>query len=219
MARSRRMSATTPSRTWARPNTECRFPWAANRRPCAAAQRTVAATSSADAGSRTLRCPVREVPKSSAAAARARSSRRISPSSDGGDGRFLVGDGATVGDRLPAVLNGLTLEKAPARPAHRAPVGSRIYRVAILWIVPEHRAKEAPWTASAMGARPPLQDLHGWHRHGDSIWRTYQFDDFPSAVQFVGRVADATGPTGHQPDIAIRGGRVTLELNPTVGTG
>ena len=63
----------------------------------------------------------------------------------------------------------------------------------------------------------PLQDLRGWHRHGDSIWRTYQFDDFPSAVQFVGRVADATGPTGHQPDIAIRGGRVTLELNPTVG--
>ena len=64
-----------------------------------------------------------------------------------------------------------------------------------------------------------LRDLHGWHRHGDSIWRTYQFDDFPSAVQFVGRVADATGPTGRQPDIAIRGGRVTLELNPTAGAG
>jgi 4a-hydroxytetrahydrobiopterin dehydratase len=62
-----------------------------------------------------------------------------------------------------------------------------------------------------------LRDLPGWHRHGDSIWRTYQFDDFPSAAQFVGRVADATGPTGHQPDIAVRGGRVTLELNPTAG--
>lgn len=61
-----------------------------------------------------------------------------------------------------------------------------------------------------------LRNLHGWHRHGDSIWRSYQFDDFPSAAQFVGRVADAAGPTGHQPDIAIRGGRVTLELHPTV---
>jgi pterin-4a-carbinolamine dehydratase len=62
-----------------------------------------------------------------------------------------------------------------------------------------------------------LRDLHGWHRRGDGIWRTYRFDDFASAAQFVGRVADATGPTGHQPDIAIRGGRVTLELNPASG--
>jgi hypothetical protein len=54
------MSATTPSRTWARPNTECRCPWAANERPRSAAQRTAAATSSSDAG--------------------------ISPSSGGGDG-------------------------------------------------------------------------------------------------------------------------------------
>ena len=63
-----------------------------------------------------------------------------------------------------------------------------------------------------------LRDLQGWQRHGDSIWRTYQFDDFGSAAQFVGRVADATGATGHQPDIAIRGGRVTLEIAPRTGT-
>jgi 4a-hydroxytetrahydrobiopterin dehydratase len=62
-----------------------------------------------------------------------------------------------------------------------------------------------------------VQDLQGWQRHGDGIWRTYQFDDFASAAQFVGRVADATGSTGHQPDIAIRGGRVTLELVPAAG--
>ena len=65
---------------------------------------------------------------------------------------------------------------------------------------------------------PLLRDLQGWQRHGDSIWRAYQFDDFGSAAQFVGRVADATGPTGHQPDIAIRGGRVTLELAPRTGS-
>jgi pterin-4a-carbinolamine dehydratase len=65
---------------------------------------------------------------------------------------------------------------------------------------------------------PLLGDLPGWQRHGDSIWRAYQFDDFGSAAVFVGRVADATGPTGHQPDIAIRGGRVTLELHPAAGT-
>jgi pterin-4a-carbinolamine dehydratase len=50
------------------------------------------------------------------------------------------------------------------------------------------------------------------------IWRTYQFDDFASATLFVGRVADATAAGGHQPDIAIRGGRVTLELAPRAGS-
>ena len=63
-----------------------------------------------------------------------------------------------------------------------------------------------------------LQELPGWQREGDSIWRTYQFDDFASATLFVGRVADATAAAGHQPDIAIRGGRVTLELAPRTGT-
>ena len=63
-----------------------------------------------------------------------------------------------------------------------------------------------------------LEGLPGWQRHGDSIWKTYQFDDFATAALFVGRVADATAAAGHQPDIAIRGGRVTLELTPATGT-
>ena len=63
-----------------------------------------------------------------------------------------------------------------------------------------------------------LRDLPGWQRDGDSIWKTYQFDDFASAALFVSRVADATAGAGHQPDIAIRGGQVTLELTPRTGT-
>lgn len=63
-----------------------------------------------------------------------------------------------------------------------------------------------------------LRDL-GWQRRGDSMWKTLVFDDFRSAAVFVGRVADATGSTGHQPDITIRGGRVTLELVPRAGVG
>lgn len=64
----------------------------------------------------------------------------------------------------------------------------------------------------------PWRGCPGWRRHGDSIWKTYQFDDFDTAALFVGRVADATAGAGHQPDIAIRGGRVTLELVPRTGT-
>jgi 4a-hydroxytetrahydrobiopterin dehydratase len=62
-----------------------------------------------------------------------------------------------------------------------------------------------------------LHDLPGWQRHGDSIWKTYQFDDFASAALFVSRVADATAGAGHQPDVTIRGGRITLELAARAG--
>jgi 4a-hydroxytetrahydrobiopterin dehydratase len=63
-----------------------------------------------------------------------------------------------------------------------------------------------------------MQELPGWQRHGDNIRKIYQFDDFAAATLFVGRVADATAAAGHQPDIAIRGGQVTLELVPRVGS-
>ena len=62
-----------------------------------------------------------------------------------------------------------------------------------------------------------LQDLPGWERHGNSIQKTYDFDDFGSAALFVSRVADAAAAVGRQPDIAIHGSRVTLELTPNVG--
>ena len=73
-------------------------------------------------------------------------------------------------------------------------------------------------TTSEEALARALEGLPGWQRHGDSIWKTYQFDDFDTAALFVGRVADATAGTGHQPDIAVHGGRVTLELAPRVGT-
>jgi 4a-hydroxytetrahydrobiopterin dehydratase len=62
-----------------------------------------------------------------------------------------------------------------------------------------------------------VHDLPGWERHGNSIQKTYHFDDFGSATRFVGRVADAAVAAGRQPDIAIHRSRVTLELNPSPG--
>jgi 4a-hydroxytetrahydrobiopterin dehydratase len=75
--------------------------------------------------------------------------------------------------------------------------------------------KEAPvdTTVDETLART-LQDLPGWERHGKGIRKTYHFDDFASAAQFVGRVADAAAAVGRQPNIAIDGSRVTLELTP-----
>jgi 4a-hydroxytetrahydrobiopterin dehydratase len=60
-----------------------------------------------------------------------------------------------------------------------------------------------------------LGELPGWERHGTSIHKTYQFDDFSSAAQFASRVADAAAAAGRQPDILIHGPRVSLELSPS----
>jgi 4a-hydroxytetrahydrobiopterin dehydratase len=71
-------------------------------------------------------------------------------------------------------------------------------------------------TAGGTLARAP-HDLPGWERHGSGIRRTYTFDDFASAAQFVGRVADAAVAVGRQPNVAIVGSHVTLELTPDPG--
>ncbi|MFG0330477.1 MAG: 4a-hydroxytetrahydrobiopterin dehydratase [Phycisphaerales bacterium] len=52
-----------------------------------------------------------------------------------------------------------------------------------------------------------------WSQVGDSISRTYQFDDFGSAMGFVNKVADAAEAMQHHPDILIRYNKVTLTLS------
>jgi pterin-4a-carbinolamine dehydratase len=44
-----------------------------------------------------------------------------------------------------------------------------------------------------------LRDLPGWQRHGDSIEKTFQFDDFAVATRFVGRVALDAAAAGREP--------------------
>lgn len=53
----------------------------------------------------------------------------------------------------------------------------------------------------------------GWSRNGDSITRTYEFDDFNASIGFVNRVAMAAEKVDHHPDIDIRWNKVTLTLS------
>ena len=78
-------------------------------------------------------------------------------------------------------------------------------------------AAGAGWAREAItnGAVRAMKDCVG---RGPTTAKTYLFDDFDTAALFVGRGADATAGAGHQPDITIRGGRVTLELVPRTGT-
>ena len=58
-----------------------------------------------------------------------------------------------------------------------------------------------------------LVDHPEWSDTGGAIQRTYQFDDFVSAMKFVNAVADAAEAAEHHPDILIRYNKVTLTMS------
>jgi len=60
--------------------------------------------------------------------------------------------------------------------------------------------------------RERLATLPGWERRGDTIQRTWAFDSFKAAIQFVNRVADLAEAADHHPDILVQYSKVTLTL-------
>ena len=58
-----------------------------------------------------------------------------------------------------------------------------------------------------------LVEFPDWTLSGDAIHRTFNFDDFLSAMAFVSRVAQLAEEHQHHPDIMIRYNKVTLTLS------
>ena len=52
-----------------------------------------------------------------------------------------------------------------------------------------------------------------WSLNGDTLQRTFSFDDFLGAMDFVKRVAELAEEQQHHPDIMIRYNKVTLSLS------
>jgi 4a-hydroxytetrahydrobiopterin dehydratase len=52
-----------------------------------------------------------------------------------------------------------------------------------------------------------------WQLAGNNIERTIAFADFPAAIAFVNRIADAAEKANHHPDIDIRWNKVRLALS------
>jgi len=66
---------------------------------------------------------------------------------------------------------------------------------------------------SALAAAPE------WKQKGATISRTFQFKDFPAAIQFVNTVAEIAERAWHHPDIDIRWNKVTLTLTTHDASG
>ena len=58
-----------------------------------------------------------------------------------------------------------------------------------------------------------LRTLTGWERRGDRVVKTFMFDDFRSAMKFVGRVADAAVAVDDEVEIEVRSNRVALAVS------
>ena len=58
-----------------------------------------------------------------------------------------------------------------------------------------------------------LRSIQGWSLANNSIQKTFSFQTFASAIDFVNRVARLADAADHHPDIDIRYTRVTLTLS------
>jgi 4a-hydroxytetrahydrobiopterin dehydratase len=64
----------------------------------------------------------------------------------------------------------------------------------------------APQIKTALAAAP------AWLKRGNTITRSFVFEDFPAAINFVNAVAKLSEKAWHHPDIDIRSNKVTLAL-------
>ena len=58
-----------------------------------------------------------------------------------------------------------------------------------------------------------LVHLPGWDREGDEIVKWYELSTFPTAIAFVGTIADLAEAANHHPDLDIRYRRVRVALS------
>ena len=57
-----------------------------------------------------------------------------------------------------------------------------------------------------------MGNLPQWKLEGAEIKRTFQFKDFPAAIEYVNKLAKVAEEAGHHPDIDIRWNKVKLAL-------
>lgn len=57
-----------------------------------------------------------------------------------------------------------------------------------------------------------LAELTGWDQDDDTIRRTYSFDDFVSAVDFVNDLVGPAEQANHHPDLTVSWGQVGVSL-------
>ncbi len=63
--------------------------------------------------------------------------------------------------------------------------------------------KEIEAPISAEDVEKSLKKLQGWHLANDTIEKTFGFDDFKQAIEFINKVAEIAAAENHHPDILL----------------
>lgn len=58
-----------------------------------------------------------------------------------------------------------------------------------------------------------LEQTPGWELVGDSIHKTYRFQNFVQAMEFANRVTSTAEEENHHPDLHVSWGKVRVELS------
>ena len=53
----------------------------------------------------------------------------------------------------------------------------------------------------------------GWARDGDTIKRTFKFDDFRGSIDFINRITPVADGKNHHPDLSVSWNTVTVSLS------
>lgn len=57
-----------------------------------------------------------------------------------------------------------------------------------------------------------LKGLSGWSLNGDSIQKTFEFNNFLESIEFVNKIAPIAEEINHHPDIEIHYSKVIIAL-------
>lgn len=68
-------------------------------------------------------------------------------------------------------------------------------------------------TLDSKEIKAALKDLPNWDHEGKCIERTFEFDDFSQAMDFVNGVAEVAEEAEHHPDMDIRYNKVRIILS------
>jgi 4a-hydroxytetrahydrobiopterin dehydratase len=95
---------------------------------------------------------------------------------------------------------------------HRAAIAVGV----ILLLVSSTLAAEVPVAQMTLLSETQIseqmQSLAGWTTDGKQLYRTFQFNNFLEAMNFVNRLVEPAETAGHHPDIAISYNKVSISL-------
>jgi 4a-hydroxytetrahydrobiopterin dehydratase len=74
-------------------------------------------------------------------------------------------------------------------------------------------SESAPKALNPDEVRARTADLEGWRVEDGKLVKSFDFDDFVSAVRFVDRLTDVAEQMGHHPDLNVGWGKVTAQLS------